>query len=187
MRSRGFSPRFSAAVGAIQTACEFSCLPQNFPFYVVDFLADAFSHLVLSFVPWHACSLAHSRLFNLSKISLVPFWNRSFFAVGAEADDERIEFLLSELKGKDILELIASGKEKIASVPSGGGGGGGVVVAASAGGGGAAAPAAAAKEEPKEEKKEPEEESDDVSPFSQIFSSSVFRSLYNRVYSVCYV
>jgi large subunit ribosomal protein LP2 len=106
-------------------------------------------------------------------------------AVGAEADDERIEFLLSELKGKDILELIASGKEKIASVPSGGGGGGGVVVAASAGAGGAAAPAAAAKEEPKEEKKEPEEESDDVSPFSQTFFSSVFRSLYNRLY--CYI
>ena len=85
-----------------------------------------------------------------------------FFAVGAEADDDRIEFLLSELKGKDIVELIASGKEKLASVPAGGGGG--VVVAAAAGGGGgSAAPAAAAKEEPKEEKKEPEEESDDVS------------------------
>lgn len=79
------------------------------------------------------------------------------FAVGAEADDERIEFLLSEVKGKDITELIASGREKLASVPSGGG----VAVAAAApAAGGAAAPAAEAK---KEEKVEEKEESDDVS------------------------
>jgi large subunit ribosomal protein LP2 len=83
-------------------------------------------------------------------------------AVGAEADDDRISFLLGELKGKDILEVIASGKEKFASVPSGGGGG--AVVSS---GGGGAAPAAAAAEEKKEEKKEeePKEESDDVSVF----------------------
>jgi large subunit ribosomal protein LP2 len=84
-------------------------------------------------------------------------------SVGAEADDERISFLLGELKGKDILEVIASGKEKFASVPSGGGGGGVVV---SSGGGGV--PAAAAAEEKKEEKKEEEakEESDDDMGFS---------------------
>ncbi|KDO51333.1 hypothetical protein CISIN_1g034531mg [Citrus sinensis] len=70
------------------------------------------------------------------------------FAVGAEADDERIEFLLSEVKGKDITELIASGREKLASVPSGGA---------------AAAPAAEAK---KEEKVEEKEESDDDMGFS---------------------
>ncbi|PPR99594.1 hypothetical protein GOBAR_AA21069 [Gossypium barbadense] len=40
-------------------------------------------------------------------------------SVGAEADDDRIELLLSEVKGKDITELIASGREKLASVPSG--------------------------------------------------------------------
>ncbi|KAM7263752.1 hypothetical protein ACFE04_001435 [Oxalis oulophora] len=81
-------------------------------------------------------------------------------SVGAEADDERITLLLSETKGKDITELIAAGREKLASVPSGGGGGG-VAVAASGGGGGGAAPAAAeAKEEKKEEAKE---ESDDLS------------------------
>ncbi|KAI7996223.1 hypothetical protein LOK49_LG10G01449 [Camellia lanceoleosa] len=39
-----------------------------------------------------------------------------------EADDDRIQLLLSEVKGKDITELIASGREKLASVPSGGGG-----------------------------------------------------------------
>ncbi|KAK5810407.1 hypothetical protein E1A91_A08G008700v1 [Gossypium mustelinum] len=82
-------------------------------------------------------------------------------SVGAEADDDRIELLLSEVKGKDITELIASGREKLASVPSGGGA---VAVAApTAGGGSAAAPAAEAK---KEEKVEEKEESDDDMGFS---------------------
>ncbi|KAH0746712.1 hypothetical protein KY285_008369 [Solanum tuberosum] len=76
-------------------------------------------------------------------------------SVGAEADDDRIELLLSQVKGKDITELIAAGREKLASVPAGGGGG----VAVAVSGGGAAAPAA---EEKKEEKKvEEKEESDD--------------------------
>ncbi|OMO68284.1 Ribosomal protein 60S [Corchorus olitorius] len=83
-------------------------------------------------------------------------------AVGAEAENDRIQLLLSEVKGKDITELIASGREKLASVPSGGGG---VAVAAAApGGGGAAAPAAA--ESKKEEKVEEKEESDDDMGFS---------------------
>nr|GMD16029.1 60S acidic ribosomal protein P2B-like [Ipomoea batatas] len=42
-------------------------------------------------------------------------------SVGAEADDDRIELLLSQVEGKDITELIAAGREKLASVPSGGG------------------------------------------------------------------
>ncbi len=67
-------------------------------------------------------------------------------SVGIEADDERLQKLLSELKGKDINELIAEGSSKLASVPSGGGGG----AAAS----GAAAGGAAAAEEAKEEAKE---------------------------------
>ncbi|KOM34519.1 hypothetical protein LR48_Vigan02g066900 [Vigna angularis] len=80
-------------------------------------------------------------------------------SVGAEADSDRIELFLSEIKGKDIVEVIAAGREKLASVPSGGGGA--VAVAAAPGGGGAAAaPAAEAK---KEEKVEEKEESDDVS------------------------
>ncbi|XWS52853.1 hypothetical protein CRYUN_Cryun11dG0107900 [Craigia yunnanensis] len=83
-------------------------------------------------------------------------------SVGAEADDDRIELLLSEVKGKDITELIACGREKLASVPSGGGA---VAVAAptAGGGGGGAAPAAEAK---KEEKVEEKEESDDDMGFS---------------------
>ncbi|XP_072965095.1 large ribosomal subunit protein P2B-like [Typha angustifolia] len=83
-------------------------------------------------------------------------------SVGAEADDNRIEFLLAEVKGKDITELIAAGREKFASVPSGGGA---IAVAAPASGGGGAA-AAAAPEPKKEEKVEEKEESDDDMGFS---------------------
>ncbi|KAK8641368.1 hypothetical protein V6N13_010776 [Hibiscus sabdariffa] len=83
-------------------------------------------------------------------------------SVGAEADDDRIELLLSQVKGKDITELIASGREKLASVPSGGGAA--AVAAPTSGGvGGSAAPAAEAK---KEEKVEEKEESDDDMGFS---------------------
>ncbi|KAJ7514676.1 hypothetical protein O6H91_23G054900 [Diphasiastrum complanatum] len=84
-------------------------------------------------------------------------------SVGAEADENRIASFLDELDGKDIVEVIASGKEKLAAVPAGGGGGG-VVVAGSAG----AVTATSAAEAPKEEKeeKEPEEESDDDMGFS---------------------
>ncbi|KAI3992354.1 hypothetical protein MKX01_030075 [Papaver californicum] len=80
-------------------------------------------------------------------------------SVGADADDERIQLLLSQVKDKDITELIASGREKLASVPSGGGAP--MAVAAS---GGAAAPAAA--EAKKEEKVEDKEESDEEMGFS---------------------
>ncbi|XP_054816283.1 60S acidic ribosomal protein P2A-like [Prosopis cineraria] len=84
-------------------------------------------------------------------------------SVGAEIDDERIDLLLSEVNGKDITELIASGREKLASVP---GGGGAVAVAAAPTAGapaGGAAPAAEAKEEKKVEEKE---ESDEDMGFS---------------------
>ena len=66
-------------------------------------------------------------------------------SVGVEAADERIEALLSELKGKDINEVIAAGREKYASVPGGGGGGGAVAVGAGGGGGAPAAAAPAAE------------------------------------------
>ncbi|KAI6120750.1 ribosomal protein 60S [Pisolithus croceorrhizus] len=78
-------------------------------------------------------------------------------AVGIEADDERLDQLISELDGKDVNALIAEGSAKLASVPSGGA----VAAPAAGGGGGGAAPAAAAAEEVKEEKKEEKEESDD--------------------------
>ncbi|KAL9102845.1 MAG: hypothetical protein Q9163_002060 [Psora crenata] len=79
-------------------------------------------------------------------------------SVGIDADEDRLDKLISELKGKDLQELIAEGTSKLASVPSGGGGGGG--------GGGAAAPttggaAAEVQEDKKEEKEEEKEESDE--------------------------
>ncbi|KAF2468157.1 ribosomal protein 60S [Lindgomyces ingoldianus] len=75
-------------------------------------------------------------------------------SVGIEADDDRLEKLLGELKGKDINELISQGNEKLASVPSGGGGG----AAAGGAAAGGAAPAEEAKEEEKEEEKEESDE-----------------------------
>ncbi|KAL6620328.1 hypothetical protein ACP70R_035467 [Stipagrostis hirtigluma subsp. patula] len=82
-------------------------------------------------------------------------------SVGAEADEEKLEFLLAELKDKDITEVIAAGREKFASVPSGGGA---IAMAApAAGAGGGAAPAEEAK---KEEKVEEKEESDEDMGFS---------------------
>ncbi|KAG1346872.1 60S acidic ribosomal protein P2B [Cocos nucifera] len=81
--------------------------------------------------------------------------------VGAEAEEERIDLLLTQVKGKDITELIASGREKFATVPSGGG-----VVAVAAGGGGGAAATPAAAETKKEEKVEEKEESDEDMGFS---------------------
>lgn len=78
-------------------------------------------------------------------------------SVGADANDDNISNFLSEVKGKDITELIAAGREKLASVPSGGGAS---VSVTAAPGGGASAPAAA--ESKKEEKVEEKEESDDV-------------------------
>ncbi|KAF2663004.1 ribosomal protein 60S [Lophiostoma macrostomum CBS 122681] len=77
-------------------------------------------------------------------------------SVGIEADDDRLDKLVSELEGKDIQELISEGSAKLASVPSGGGGGGGAAAGGAAAGGDA--PAEEAKAEEKEEEKE---ESDD--------------------------
>lgn len=42
-------------------------------------------------------------------------------SVGIEADDERLNKVINELKGKSIEELIAQGREKLSSMPSGGG------------------------------------------------------------------
>ncbi|KAI9843728.1 MAG: 60S acidic ribosomal protein P2 [Thelocarpon superellum] len=77
-------------------------------------------------------------------------------SVGIEADDERLDKLVSELKGKNISELIAEGSTKLASVPSGGGGGG-----AAPSGGAATSGGAAAEEEKPAAKEEEKEESDE--------------------------
>lgn len=42
-------------------------------------------------------------------------------SVGIEADTERLNKVINELKGKSVEELIASGREKLSSMPSGGG------------------------------------------------------------------
>uniref|UniRef100_T1E2N9 Large ribosomal subunit protein P2 n=1 Tax=Psorophora albipes TaxID=869069 RepID=T1E2N9_9DIPT len=74
-------------------------------------------------------------------------------SVGVEADSARVTKVVKELSGKSVEELIASGREKLSSMPSGGA----APVAAAAGGAAAAAPA----EEKKEEKKEESESEDD--------------------------
>lgn len=72
-------------------------------------------------------------------------------SVGIEADDDRLNKVISELNGKNIEDVIAQGVGKLASVPAGGA----VAVSAAPG---SAAPAAgsapAAAEEKKDEKKE---------------------------------
>merc|ERR1712130_693827 len=66
-------------------------------------------------------------------------------SVGVDADEERLAKVISELKGKEIDDVLAEGREKLASVPSGG--------AVAAGGAGAAAAGGAAEEAKEEEKK----------------------------------
>merc|ERR1719468_100754 len=69
-------------------------------------------------------------------------------SVGAEYDADIAEKLVSELEGKNIHDVIASGKDKLKGF---GGGGGGVAVAA---GSATAASAAVAKVEEKVEEEE---------------------------------
>ena len=71
-------------------------------------------------------------------------------AIGAEAEDEKIEKLLADLEGKNVEELIKAGLDKLVSIPTGG-------AAAPA----AAAAAAAAEEKKEEEAKEEEEEEEE--------------------------
>ncbi|KAL5711071.1 hypothetical protein ACHQM5_021566 [Ranunculus cassubicifolius] len=79
-------------------------------------------------------------------------------SVGIEAEDGMIEMLLSQVNGKDLAELIAAGREKMATVSSAGAA---PVAVAAASTGGAPTPA------PVEEKKEEVmEESDDENMFN---------------------
>ncbi|XP_042412936.1 60S acidic ribosomal protein P2B-like [Zingiber officinale] len=80
-------------------------------------------------------------------------------SVGAEAEDKRINHFLAEVKGKDITEVIAAGREKFASVPSSGSV---AAIGVAAPGSGGAGGAPAAEEPKKEEKVEEKEESDEV-------------------------
>ena len=79
-------------------------------------------------------------------------------AVGAQADDAKLGELLKSLEGKDIVDVLAAGRAKMATMPAGGGGGGAAAAPAAAGGGGGGGDAPAAKApEP-----EPEEEEEDM-------------------------
>ena len=81
-------------------------------------------------------------------------------SVGAECDEAKCTKLLTALQGKDLVEVLAAGRAKMAAMPSGGGGGGG------GGGAAAAAPAAAAGggggKAAKAPEPEPEEEAEDM-------------------------
>ncbi|XP_063388523.1 large ribosomal subunit protein P2 isoform X2 [Cydia fagiglandana] len=74
-------------------------------------------------------------------------------SVGIEADAEKLKKVIAELAGKSIEELIAAGREKLSSMPSG--------AAAPAAAAAAAAPAAAAAEKKEKETKKEESESED--------------------------
>jgi ribosomal protein L12E/L44/L45/RPP1/RPP2 len=86
---------------------------------------------------------------------------RALSAVGIEVDEERLTKLMSDLEGKDVSELLESGRGMLATLGGGGGGGGG---AAGGGGGGGDAGAAAAEQE-----KEPEEEEEMAAPAVDMF------------------
>lgn len=75
-------------------------------------------------------------------------------SAGVEIDGDVLSKVMSELEGKDVMELIAEGKSKLSSVPSAGAASGGAAA------GGAAAEDAPAEEEAKEESEEEEEEMD---------------------------
>ncbi|XP_025199804.1 60S acidic ribosomal protein P2-like [Melanaphis sacchari] len=77
-------------------------------------------------------------------------------SVGIESDSSKVSLILKELKGKNVEEVIESGRSKLASVPTG------AAVAATAGAGAAAPAASEEKAAKKEEKKEESDnESDD--------------------------
>eukprot|EP01111_Echinosteliopsis_oligospora_P000836 TRINITY_DN109_c0_g1_i2.p2 TRINITY_DN109_c0_g1~~TRINITY_DN109_c0_g1_i2.p2 ORF type:complete len:119 (-),score=63.29 TRINITY_DN109_c0_g1_i2:263-619(-) len=84
-------------------------------------------------------------------------------SVGIEVDNARLDSLITELKGKNLQELIEAGRGKLSAVPAGGASAG----AAPAAGGSAPAAAAAGgapakKEEPKKEEKKEESEEEDM-------------------------
>jgi hypothetical protein len=52
---------------------------------------------------------------------ILPFLLCTYVAFGCEIDHENMELLLSQLRSKEITELIVVGREKFSSVPCGGG------------------------------------------------------------------
>ena len=90
----------------------------------------------------------------MSRLFIKRLKIKCIFSVGVDADEERLSKVLSELSGKNVEDVIAEGKEKLASVPSGG--------AVAAGGAAAAGDAAPAEEEKKAESSESDSGDDDM-------------------------
>lgn len=82
-------------------------------------------------------------------------------SVGADAEQGQIDKLLSELKGKDVFQVIEAGKSKLAAVPIGGGAG-------------APAQAAPAAETKKEEKKDDKKDDKKKKKVYSFFFSNIF-------------
>ncbi|WRX20204.1 hypothetical protein QQP08_012691 [Theobroma cacao] len=80
-----------------------------------------------------------------------------------EADDAKIELLLSQVNGKDLAELIAPGRQKLAAMPCSGEA---AAAAAAAVGGHAAASAASPSAAAEDKEQKIEEESDEDMCFS---------------------
>ncbi|EOA17529.1 hypothetical protein CARUB_v10005874mg [Capsella rubella] len=87
-----------------------------------------------------------------------------FESVGAEIDQEKIDLFFSLIKDRDVTELIAVGREKMAALSSGG-----PAVAVASGGGGGAAPAAEPKAAESKKKEEEKEESEDDGGMMSLF------------------
>ena len=77
---------------------------------------------------------------------------KSLSSVGVAVDDARLDKMIADLEGKDLNELLESGKALLTTFGSGGGGGGGG--GGGSGGGDASAPAAEAAKEPEKEEEE---------------------------------
>jgi ribosomal protein L12E/L44/L45/RPP1/RPP2 len=75
---------------------------------------------------------------------------KALSSVGVEPDSAQLSSLISELEGKDLNEVLASGTEMLAKFGSGGGGGGGGGGGEGGGGGGAAAAVKEVEEEVEE-------------------------------------
>lgn len=84
-------------------------------------------------------------------------------SAGVEYEDTTLTKVLSEMSGKNVMDVIAAGKAKLSSVPSGGGGGGGGAAAAAGG------DAAGKEAEKPAEKEESEEGTDDDMDFPDLF------------------
>jgi len=78
-------------------------------------------------------------------------------SVGIDADAESLKKVVSQLKGKNLDDLMAEGRKKLASMPAAGA----APAAAAAAPAAAGAPAGKAAEAPKAKEKEPEEEPED--------------------------